>query len=69
MLRNIFKYEHKITNKFSFFNSPIKFFTGKTETGWNFTTPTLRMKSVKPIYPPPGDNIEIPRNILKITIK
>lgn len=35
-------------------------FTGKTETGWKFTTPTLKMKSITPIYPPPGMNLEIP---------
>lgn len=46
------------TLKFYTFN--MKHFTGKTETGWKFTTPTLKMKSVKPIYPPPGDNLEIP---------
>ena len=42
----------------------IKFFTGKTETGFKFTTPKLRMKSVKPIMPPPGDNLEIPSKLI-----
>lgn len=37
-------------------------FTGKTETGWKFTTPTLKMISIKPIYPPPGNNLKAPEN-------
>lgn len=45
------------TNKL--FQLTIKNFTGKTETGWKFTTPIMKMKSCKPI-PPPGDNLEIP---------
>ncbi len=49
-----------IQNNFLFYFKCIKNFTGKTETGFKFTTPKLRMKSVKPIYPPPGYNLEIP---------
>lgn len=45
---------------FTFYNNTVRTFTGKTETGWKFTTPTLRMKSVKPIIPPPGYNLQIP---------
>jgi hypothetical protein len=41
-----------------------KNFTGKTETGWKFTTPRLRMKSITPITPPPGDNLELPSKFL-----
>ncbi len=40
----------------------VKFFTGKTETGWKFTTPKMRMKKVRPIFPPPGMNLQIPGN-------
>jgi hypothetical protein len=56
MLRKLFSTRSNL----GFYYNPIKFFTGKTETGWKFTTPTLRMKTVKPIFPPPGDNLEIP---------
>lgn len=45
-----------------YFNT-VKHFTGKTETGWKFTTPTMKMKSITPIFPPPGDSLEIPSNI------
>ena len=38
----------------------LKCFTGKTETGWKFTTPTMKMKVVRPIYPPPGYNLVLP---------
>ncbi len=48
----------KINN--NFYSNVYKYFTGKTETGWKFTTPIIKMKSVKPIYPAPGDNIQIP---------
>jgi hypothetical protein len=41
-----------------------KCFTGKTETGWKFTTPLMKMKSVNPIFPPPGEKLEIPRIFL-----
>jgi len=34
-------------------------FTGKTESGFKFKTPKLRMKVVRPI-PPPGLNLSIP---------
>jgi hypothetical protein len=50
-----------------FYKFPIKTFTGKTETGWKFTTPTLRMKRVTPIYPPPGYDLEIPSKYVEIT--
>lgn len=45
------------TNKL--FQLTLKNFTGKTETGWKFTTPTMKMKSCRPV-PPPGDNLVIP---------
>ena len=55
-------YKNSNFSKFKFYMNSLslKFFTGKTETGFKFTTPKLRMKSVKPIMPPPGDNLEIP---------
>jgi hypothetical protein len=51
------KYTSKNTQ---FYRLLLKPFTGKTETGWKFTTPTMRMKRVTPIYPPPGYNLELP---------
>jgi hypothetical protein len=38
----------------------IRSFTGKTETGFKFTTPKMRLKTVQPIFPPPGENLQIP---------
>lgn len=35
-------------------------FTGATETGFKFTTPTMRLINCKPIYPAPGLNLSIP---------
>jgi hypothetical protein len=52
------KYLHKNTQ--NFYKTIFKNFTGKTETGWKFTTPRLRMKSITPISPPPGENLELP---------
>lgn len=60
MLKNYLKIS-PFTNKFNFYFQTAKFFTGKTETGHKFTTPTMRMKSIKPIFPPPGDNLVIPK--------
>ena len=37
-----------------------RMFTGKTETGYKFTTPKLRMRAVNPIYPPPGLSLRPP---------
>ena len=51
------------TQNFQLYANCVKFFTGKTETGFKFTTPKLRMKSVSPIFPPPGENLEIPSKI------
>jgi hypothetical protein len=45
------------TNKL-FFTST-KYFTGKTETGWKYTTPLMKMKSCK-LIPPPGDSLVLP---------
>ena len=35
-------------------------FTGPTETGHKFTTPYMKMRSVKPVYPPPGLDLKVP---------
>ena len=43
----------------NFYSNVIKTFTGKTETGYKFKTPDLKMRNIKPISPP-GLNIEIP---------
>jgi hypothetical protein len=53
MLNTIFKQKN-------LFNYTLRTFTGKTETGFKFTTPKMRMKTVTPIYPPPGENLQIP---------
>lgn len=38
-------------------------FTGKTESGHKFKTAKLRMNSVTPIYPSPGHDLEIPKDL------
>ena len=60
MLINKFFNKLNINNSFRLFQLSNKAFTGKTETGWKFTTPLMKMKSCKLISPPPGDNLEIP---------
>jgi hypothetical protein len=65
-LKNIFTFTNKFSNLLKFNSIQVKFFTGKTETGWKYTTPTMRMKSIKPIYPPPGENLVIPSKKFKI---
>lgn len=42
---------------------PYRTFTGKTESGFKFKTPKMRMRVVKPIFPPPGLNLQIPENM------
>ena len=37
-----------------------RMFTGKTESGHKFLTPKLRMKCVRPIFPPPGLSLRPP---------
>lgn len=39
----------------------MKSFTGMTETGWRYTTPLLRMKTCKPVFPAPGYSLELPQ--------
>ena len=36
---------------------------GKTESPHKYKTPKLKMKSVNPIYPPPGMNLKLPENL------
>ena len=38
------------------------YFTGKTESGFKYKTPKLRMRVVRPIAPP-GLNLTIPANM------
>ena len=37
-----------------------RFFTGKTESGHKFKTPKMKMRCVRPIFPPPGMNLVYP---------
>ena len=57
MLANTKLFQRLNTNKL--FQLTLKNFTGKTETGWKFTTPIMKMKSCKPV-PPPGESLVIP---------
>ena len=41
----------------------LRHFTGKTESGHRFTTPKMRFKCRRPIYPPPGNNLSIPEDL------
>lgn len=56
-MKVINKYFAKNCNLINIFS---KSFTGPTETGYKFTTPLMRMKNIKPIFPPPGLNLNIP---------
>lgn len=49
-------------NQYKLINLSAKYFTGKTETGYKFTTPKMQMKSVVPVFPPPGYSLQIPSN-------
>ena len=35
----------------------VRSFTGKTESGFKFKTPKMRMRVVQPVFPPPGLNL------------
>lgn len=50
----------KTNNNNALYSLSYKAFTGKTETGWKYTTPLMKMKSCKLTIPPPGDNLQIP---------
>ena len=41
----------------------VRCFTGKTESGFKFKTPKMRMRVVHPVYPPPGLNLQIPEGL------
>ncbi len=53
-----------IINQMNLHKYTIRSFTGKTETGFKFTTPKMKLKSVTPIFPPPGDNLQIPGKLI-----
>jgi hypothetical protein len=57
MFKNIL---NPILKQSKFYNLTLRTFTGKTETGFKFTTPKMRMKSITPIFPPPGENLQLP---------
>ena len=40
----------------------VRCFTGKTEDGFKWRTPKLRLRAVKRV-PPPGDNLKIPDDL------
>ena len=40
-----------------------RMFTGKTESGFKFRTPKMRLKTVKPIFPPPGLSLKPPEDM------
>lgn len=48
------------------FRFTLRNFTGETETGWRYTTPILRMRTSKPVFPAPGYNLELPNWEVKI---
>ena len=53
----------QVLNNFSkrlFIQTTTKHFTGKTETGFKFTTPKLKMRSITPVHPAPGYNLKLP---------
>ena len=50
-------YQHP---QFMFFNVR---YIGKTELGHKFKTPKLRMKNVRPVYPPPGLALRPPADL------
>ena len=45
------------------FLTAMRSFTGKTESGFKFKTPKMRMHVVRPIFPPPGLNLQIPEGL------
>ncbi len=38
----------------------VRAFSGKTELGKKYKTATLRMRTITPVYPPPGMNLKAP---------
>ena len=45
------------------FFTALRTFTGKTETGFKFKTPKMRMRVVNPVFPPPGLSLKIPEGL------
>ncbi|CDW81732.1 UNKNOWN [Stylonychia lemnae] len=71
MLRNIIQTQLRLTQQHILCAQPssllyyttLRSFTGKTESGFRFKTPKMRMKHVNPIFPPPGQNLMIPKDL------
>ena len=45
----------------------MRMFTGKTESGFKFKTPKMRMKSITPVFPPPGLSLRPPKDLDPVT--
>lgn len=41
---------------------PVRF-RGKTESIYKYTTPKMKMKATRPVFPPPGLNLVIPQDL------
>ena len=52
-----------LTHNQPLLTTPLRCFTGKTESGFKFKTPKMRMRVVNPIFPPPGLNLQIPEGL------
>ena len=63
MIRNLFLRSSNLYNHTPLVSTTVRSFTGKTESGYKFKTPKMRMLSVTPIYPPPGLNLQIPKDL------
>ena len=50
-------------NNSSLYFNTLRTFTGKTESGFRFKTPKMKMRHVNPIFPPPGKNLQIPKDL------
>ena len=48
---------------YSLLQPAIRSFTGKTESGFKFRTPKMRMRVVNPVFPPPGLNLQVPADM------
>lgn len=47
----------------SLLQQAVRSFTGKTESGFKFKTPKMRMRVVNPVFPPPGLNLQVPADM------
>ena len=48
---------------FSLYMTQMRGFTGKTESGFKFKTPKMRLKHVTRVFPPPGLDLRIPMGL------